>query len=103
MNRISQIYEGWKNMLIPPDDKKEIIKQMSEERMNICLKCEYHSENKKKQGYKTMRPDHHCTHCGCTLSAKTSCLSCSCPLDKWIEVVDEKDEIEFRKDIDNGE
>ena len=67
---------------------KEIIEVTSAERTNICLGCEHHSENaKKNKGYKSIRPDHHCVNCGCTLSAKTRCLSCSCPLGKWKEIM----------------
>ena len=76
----SQIYEGWKNDLFPADEMKEQIRQVSKERMAICDQCEWCSENKPK---KPRRFDKHCTHCGCVLSAKTKCLSCSCPIDKW--------------------
>lgn len=43
-------------------------------------------------GYKSLRPDVHCTHCGCTLSAKTRCLSCSCPINLWKEVITKEEE-----------
>jgi hypothetical protein len=79
-----QILEGWRNHIIPPHEMKEVINITSTERMNICKQCEWFSENKKKTGeYNTLRPDEHCTNCGCTLSAKTKCLSCSCPLSLW--------------------
>ena len=99
--KLSEIYEGWRNKLLPPEELKEVIKATSEERINICLTCPHHSENKKKTDpkYKTIRPDHHCTYCGCTLSAKTSCLSCRCPLNKWIEKVTQEQEEELKKDL----
>lgn len=86
----SQIYEGWKNNLFPADDMKEHIRQVSKERMAICDLCEWCSENKPK---KPRRFDKHCTHCGCVLSAKTKCLSCACPVDKWqAEMTSREDE-----------
>lgn len=78
---LSEIYEGWKNHLLPEENSRMFIEYVSQERTNICLKCEEHSFN--KPGYKSIRPDAHCTDCGCTLLAKTKCLSCECPLKKW--------------------
>ena len=42
----------------------------SEERMNICKKCEHYSKGK-------------CVLCGCILSLKTKMDSESCPIHKW--------------------
>ena len=44
--------------------------------------------------HKSIRPDEHCTKCSCTLSAKTACLSCECPLmvPKWKAVLTEDEE-----------
>lgn len=77
----SQILEGWRNHIIPPQEMKNVINKTSEERMSICKKCEWFSKN--RENYTTLRPDEHCTNCGCTLSAKTKCLSCSCPINLW--------------------
>ena len=79
---LGQIFEGWKNHLLPEERQKAFIEHVSNERLAICNSCEEHSSNKKN--YKTMRIDAHCTECGCTLSAKTKCLTCECPLKKWI-------------------
>ena len=88
---LSQIYEGWRNNLLPPKELKKKILETSDRRLAICKQCEYHSSNRK--GYKTIRVDAHCTNCGCTLSAKTKCLSCACPLEKWLaEVTKEQEE-----------
>jgi len=76
-----QILEGWRNHIIPPHEMKEVINNTSIERMNICKQCEWFSKN--REDYTTLRPDEHCTNCGCTLSAKTKCLSCSCPINLW--------------------
>jgi hypothetical protein len=95
----SQIYEGWRNNLLPPKKLKEEINRISNERISICKQCEHHSANKKN--YKTIRVDAHCTECGCTLSAKTKCLSCSCPLNFWEAVATLEQEEQMKKD-DNG-
>lgn len=89
-----QIYEGWRNNLFPPEKLKDVIAKVGEERLAICKECPEHSSNKKE--YETYRMDEHCTNCGCTLSAKTKCLSCSCPLSKWKEVMTEKQEQEIQ-------
>ena len=79
---LGQIYEGWKNHLLPEERNKAFIEHFSQERLAICGACEEHSSNKKD--YKSLRLDAHCTNCGCTLSAKTKCLTCECPLKKWL-------------------
>jgi hypothetical protein len=88
----SQIYEGWKNNLFPAADMKEYIKQVGKERMSICEECEFISTK-----HESVRPDVHCTECGCTLAAKTKCLSCACPLNKWKAVVSSQEEEEQLK------
>jgi len=93
----AQIYEGWRNNIVPPADLKAQIIEVGKERMKICLECEHHS-----MYHKTTRPDDHCTNCGCTLSAKTKCLSCDCPLAKWRAVIESHEtEAEVRKAIDH--
>jgi hypothetical protein len=69
---------------------KEKINDIGDERISICNDCVHHSDN--KPNHKSNRPDKHCTLCGCTLSAKTKCLSCSCPIDKWSQVITKKEE-----------
>lgn len=76
---LGQIIEGWKNHLLPEERKKAFIEHVSLSRMAICNECEHVSTK-----HKTMRPDVHCIECGCTLSAKTKCLTCECPLKKWL-------------------
>lgn len=90
---LEQIWEGWRNNLIPPERLKEIIKKVSRQRRRICDSCEYNSKN-----HNTIRFDIHCTECGCTLSAKTKCLSCCCPLTppKWDAVLTDEQEEEMK-------
>ena len=90
MSKLSQIAEGWKNNLTPSKHLDVQVVEVSNQRMSICNTCEEHSSNKKD--YKTMRIDAHCTECGCVLSAKTKCLTCECPLKKWMAVTPTKNE-----------
>jgi hypothetical protein len=93
----AQIWEGWKNYLIPSEELKEHIAEISKERLMICETCEYNSKF-----HTSIRPDEHCKYCGCTLSAKTACLSCQCPLPipKWKAELTDDEEI-FLKTRDN--
>jgi hypothetical protein len=93
----SQIYEGWKNNLFPAKEMKSYIKEISNERMAICEGCEMISTK-----HETIRPDVHCVECGCTLSAKTKCLSCFCPKRKWEAVISSREEEDKLKTEING-
>lgn len=80
---LGQIYEGWRNKLVPPEDLKAVIAEVSAARAAVCEDCQFHSKF-----HHSIRLDDHCTLCGCTLSAKTKCLSCKCPLPAplWDEI-----------------
>jgi hypothetical protein len=93
---IKQVLEGWRNNTIPPSHLKELISETAKERIKICLECQYHSKY-----HHTLRPDSHCVNCGCTLSAKTKCLSCECPISKWKAVATDEQDDQI-KDIING-
>lgn len=93
MGVIQQIIEGWGNHLLPRKELELVIEQTSQERMDICNNCEYVSTK-----HSSIRPDVHCTDCGCTLSAKTKCLSCNCPKNKWTAVISQ----EQQNMIDDG-
>lgn len=90
---VKQIFEGWRNHLLPRKELELMIEQISQERIGICNECEYISTK-----HTSLRPDVHCTDCGCTLSAKTKCLSCKCPKNKWTAVLSE----EQQNIIDDG-
>ena len=90
---VQQIFEGWRNHLLPRKELELMIEEISKERIDICKDCEHVSTK-----HKTIRPDLHCTDCGCTLAAKTKCLSCKCPKDKWTAVISQ----EQQTIIDNG-
>ena len=87
---IAEVYEGWRNKLIPPNHLKLKILEVSESRIDICNECHWNSANRKN--YTSIRPDIHCIECGCTLSAKVKCLSCACPKNFWgAELTEEQD------------
>ena len=95
MLNFKQIYEGWRNKIVPPAELRDTIQQVSAERIAICNSCVFHSKNHDTP----LRPDDHCTNCGCNLDAKTKCLSCDCPIRKWTSVIQDHNEFEqFRKD-----
>jgi hypothetical protein len=71
---------------------KATIEQVSRDRLDICEDCPKHSKF-----HETNRPDDHCTECGCMLRAKVACLSCMCPLRKWVPVVQSPEEEEKLK------
>ena len=91
MMKLSEVYEGWRNNILPPEKLKDKIAEVSSKRMSICDGCDNHSKN-----HKTLRPDAHCVSCGCTLSAKTKCLSCSCPINKWEAVLTQDQEEKYK-------
>lgn len=88
-----EIIEGWRNKILPPEHLKEMIQKTSEERLGICARC---SHNSKFHNFR-FRKDEHCVKCGCTLSAKTSCMSCKCPVDKWHSVITDEEELEIER------
>jgi hypothetical protein len=87
MINFGQIYEGWKNMLVPASDMKATIEKVSAERMAICDNCPFHSKN-----HPNNVPYDHCTDCGCMLKAKTACLSCECPKKHWLAEIASQEE-----------
>lgn len=89
MGRLQEMYDGWKNLLIKDEELAPHIEKISQLRTNICRTCPFHSDFHSTP----LRPDKHCTKCGCTLAAKTRSLTSSCPdtPPKWVaEVIDEE-------------
>lgn len=88
--KLSNIAEGFRNHLFPPEELKYVIEQTSETRLEICKTCEHYST----EGlYK------HCEKCGCSFPAKTKCLSCSCPVGKWQPLITKEEEDKLKKKI----
>lgn len=90
--KLQEIYDGWKNAIIPEDRLKPHIARVAASRMNICNTCEYDSNK-----HTTFRPDRHCIYCGCTLRAKTRSLTTECPIGKWVAAVKDKENGEAQK------
>tara|TARA_R100000951_G_scaffold66458_2_gene56199 strand:+ start:816 stop:1133 length:318 start_codon:yes stop_codon:yes gene_type:complete len=64
--KISEIFNGWKNVVFPNDEVERIAKV----RAAVCAQCEYNVKSR-------------CQKCGCPLVAKTRSLQSDCPLKKW--------------------
>ena len=91
------ILEGaWNSIFV-----KESIEKVHDQRLDICMRCPYNSLTmKEKSGYKTFRPDLHCTICGCNLDMKTRCMACECPDHKWGSEMTEEEEKEITDKIE---
>ncbi len=85
---VKHIIEGWKNHLLPHSALKDMIDTVSKERLEICRKCPFHRDPFDR----SVRPDEHCHDCGCSLTPKTKCLSCSCPQGNWGEEITPEEE-----------
>lgn len=90
MEKFKNIYEGWKNHLFPAAKLKELIKEVSDERLSICRVCPVNSIFDK-----IAWPVEHCTECGCVLSAKTKSFSSECPLGKWKAYMEREQELDI--------
>ncbi len=98
-----KIVEGIKNTYFPPKDLKEFIEETAKERLAICRKCPFDSENGKKQGYTTVRPDEHCMECACNLEWKSRSLSSECPHKFWLAALTEKEEKLLQEKLEEDE
>lgn len=67
MSRLSEIYEGWKNLAFP---NKEVEAE-AKRRMEICMKCPKLSNS------------NFCDACGCYMPAKTRSPKSICLLKYW--------------------
>ena len=89
--KLSEIYEGWRNHLIPPSILKDKIERIHIRRMEVCKICPLNSVNNPQASWLSQMYEH-CTECGCPLMQKTKCLSCSCGIKSWKAVLTEKQE-----------
>lgn len=96
LNR-EQILEGLKNSLIT----KTHIEEISKERKAICNTCSVKNTN--ELGFDicdSSKNEGGVSGCGCLLRLKTRALSSSCPLGKWVAVMDAEAENELENNID---
>ena len=89
------ILEGvWNSVFV-----KESIEQVAKERLTICHGCDKNSDHAKTLGYKTFRPDFHCSLCGCNLELKTRSLSEVCPAGKWEAQLTNEEELKLQEKL----
>jgi len=67
MNRLSEIYMGWKNYVFLNPQVEELAKK----RIEICINCDKLLNNNS------------CVLCGCYMPAKVRSLKSKCQLNKW--------------------
>lgn len=92
LNKLKEIYDGWKNDIFPTDD----ILDMAESRANICAGCPLNVNNvcsKKKSGVAVKSfidnkgnqiiEGQTYKGCGCPLDKKTKSETSKCPLGRW--------------------
>ena len=95
LSKVNEIYSGWKNHLFPSEKLKDIIKEVSEERLAICTPCEFNSTPGKIKMFSK------CNSCGCPLQQKSKSLQSKCPVDKWGPVATQEMDYEIKQAI-NG-
>lgn len=93
---LSQILEGWRNHLIPPESMKELIQAVHEQRMEICRVCSFNSKVKNPASIIES-----CTSCGCPLSTKTKALTGSCPEGNWKAIMTQEEKEVLEEQIKN--
>lgn len=95
---IKGILEGtWNSIFL-----KEEIEKVAKARDEICRGCSMNSDHAKRfNKYKSLRPDFHCTVCGCDLHLKTRALSQNCPLNKWVAEMSEEEAHELSKKLED--
>ena len=90
---LAQIFEGWRNHLLPPEELKEVINTQYKLRSEVCLSCEHNSTPGTIEKLST------CTRCGCVLNPKIKCLSCHCPIHKWESYISGDEEMKIKTEI----
>jgi len=75
--KLKEIFEGHRNHLLPPKKLKELITEVSNNRLAICKPCEHNSTKDIIKGWS------YCHSCGCPLIQKSKSLQSSCPVGKW--------------------
>jgi len=101
MLQLSKIIEGWRNHLLPPNHLKELILKVQKERNEICVKCSLYDITGDGCAFLGTQPccnkdkdENGIKGCGCALVQKQKCLSCDCPLKKWLAVATEEEYIQ---------
>lgn len=69
MNKISEIYNGWKNLYKKNDPK---IEEIARRRAEKCADCNFLRETTNT-----------CKLCGCYIPAKIRSVKSKCPINEW--------------------
>ena len=103
-----EVFEGWRNDILPPERLKDLIIQVSKERLAICKECIAYDETGEGCSIPGTSP---CCNkhvkiedvfgCGCPLQKKTKCLSCECPAKKWVAISTQEQEELINKRLNN--
>lgn len=67
MNRLLEIFEGWKNIVF----NDLLIEDEAKRRIEICVSCEF------------LNKRNYCDLCYCYMPAKTRSLKSKCKIGKW--------------------
>ena len=94
---IDKIIEGVKNKIF----KRQDIEDIADMRWMECLKCPLLDQTGDHCAVNGTQPC--CADCGCSLGLKLRVLSSSCPKGKWQAVVNQKAEMEIKKQIKQEE
>ena len=70
MSQLSEIIEGWRNLMFPPDPK---IEELAIKRIIICI----------SNDCKKFRKNKTCAMCGCYMPAKVSSRRTKCYMGLW--------------------
>lgn len=83
---IRQILEGWGNEVLDTFDALDPeIKQLSEDRLEICMSCPLRTHSTCDVNKSIIIDNVEYYGCGCYLPAKSKCVDCECPANKWEE------------------
>lgn len=94
--KLKEIIEGHRNHLLPPKRLKELINEVSKNRLTICVKCNENSS----QG--VVKAFSYCKACGCPLIQKSKSLQSACPKNFWPSITTPEEEHQIKLKI-NGE
>ena len=67
MSKLSEIYNGWKNLTFP----NSRVEKEAKRRITICIDCD------------KLNNRNFCVLCGCYMPAKVRSPKSKCPLNKW--------------------
>lgn len=86
----NKILEGWRNHLFPPQEIKDFVHKISEERLAICKTCPNNSTPDRIKMFSF------CKNCGCPLIQKSKSLSSECPVKNWLAIATPEEQEEIR-------